>query len=452
MSGKRNLYLEAESGISGDMFAASMLDLGADRKALQRALDSIPEEGFHTEIGTVNKTGIQCCDFRVHLAAKYENHDHDMEYLYGVEDGIGHSHGEEQAHEHGHGEGHMHEHSRGEGHSHEHGEGHGDKHVHRTLQDVREILWQIDMSEQALALADRIFYILAEAEAKAHGKTVDTIHFHEVGAIDSIVDIVTAAVCFESLNIDKVYIPYLFEGGGTVRCAHGLLPIPVPAVLHIAEEYQLSLQMHPEIHGEYITPTGAAIAAAIMTDMALPERIRIVKSGYGAGKREQSRPGFLRAVLFENDAPSAQEIWKLETDLDDCSGEVLGFVMERLFTAGIPEAHYTPIFMKKNRPAWTLTVLCPESLREAAEEIIFEETTTIGIRRVKMERRILEREIVSVDTPAGIVEIKVCSDQSGDLVHGYPEYESVKKAALRSGISFREVYTMAEYAFQSGRE
>lgn len=256
------LYLECYSGISGDMFVASMLDLGASQKVLEEVLASLPLEGYKTEITRVKKSGLDVCDFNVVL--EHDNHDHDMDYLYGE-------------------------------HHHEH---HHHHHEHRHLHDILHIIDHGKMTDGARELAKKIFTILGEAEAKAHGTTLDEVHFHEVGAVDSIVDIVSAAVCFDNLGIDEVYIPVIYEGTGTVNCAHGTLPIPVPAVNNIVSGHHLPMHIDT-LKGELITPTGAAIASAIMTSCELSETFTIKKTGVGAGKRAYERPSLLRAMLIE---------------------------------------------------------------------------------------------------------------------------------------------------------
>jgi hypothetical protein len=263
------------------MAAASLLDLGADEKALRAALDSLPVEGYEIEIRRVKKAGLDVCDFNVKLDASHDNHDHDMAYLYGHE----HQH-QHQEHEHEHG--HAHEHS----HEHAHG------HTHRTFSDIERIIEQAQLSPRAKETTLRIFRILAEAESKAHGVEISEVHFHEVGAVDSIVDIVSVAVCLDTLDITQVIVPYLCEGWGTVRCQHGILPIPVPAVVNIAADNGLSLR-RTGTKGELVTPTGAAIVAATVTDDVLPETYAIQGIGMGAGKREYETPGILRAMLIE---------------------------------------------------------------------------------------------------------------------------------------------------------
>ena len=430
----KTLYLECSSGISGDMTAAALLDLGADKKKLEKVLKSLPVEGFSVKISRVNKSSIDACDFDVILDAAHENHDHDMEYLHGHEKEK-HVH----SHEH-HGDSHEHSGDHMENHTHEHHGTHHGSHEHRGMKEILQILQAADMTENARAIAVKIFSVLAKAEAKAHGVMVDQVHFHEVGAVDSIADIVAVAVCLDDLQVSDVIIPVLCEGQGTVRCQHGILPIPVPAVANIAAQNHLPIKI-TKVQGELVTPTGAAIAAAVATSWELPEKFTVERIGIGAGKRQYECPGILRAMFIRTDAANRDTILKLETNIDDCSGEVLGYLMERLLKAGAKDVHYQPVFMKKNRPAWLLTVLCRPAQKKVLEDIIFRETTTIGIRYTTMERTVLQREICTVDTIYGTVEVKVCRD--GNNVYFYPEYESVAKAAREGDVPYLEVYSEA---------
>ena len=471
-SGKK-LYLECYSGISGDMTVAALLDLGADEKVLLEALESLPVSGFRVEIKRVVKSGIDACDFRVILDKEHENHDHDMEYLHGHEDGhMHHGHQEHEAcgehvhshiheegnghhHDHTHGEsgGHHHDHAHGESgghhhdhiheegrhheHSHVHEHSHHHHHEHRGMREIRQIINQGSMADGAKKLALKIFEILAQAEAKAHNMAIDEVHFHEVGAVDSIVDIVAAAVCLDNLDIHEVIVPMLCEGTGTVRCQHGILPIPVPAVANIMRSHKLPVRI-VDAEGEFVTPTGAAIVAAVRTSETLPKEFAVEKVGIGAGKRNYERPGILRAMVIQDRADDQDVIWKLESNIDDCSGEVLGYVMERLFEAGARDVHYTPVFMKKNRPAWQLNVICAKEDIEKLEQIIFRETTTIGIRRMEMERTVLRREERIVDTVFGPAQVKVC--EARGVKRSYPEYESVARLAGEHQAPFSQVY------------
>ncbi len=311
------------------------------------------------------------------------------------------------------------------------------------------IIKPLDMTENARRLAMKTFIILAEAEARAHGKTRDEVHFHEVGALDSIVDVVSAAVCFDDLGITEVIIPKLCEGKGTIRCAHGILPIPVPAVMNVAAGYHLPIQI-TDLQGELITPTGAAFAAAVMTSDRLPETFYTEAIGYGAGKRKYEWPSILRAMLIRpadgsmegsyisSGKTSSDNIIKLECNIDDSTGEQLGYCMEQLMEAGARDVFYTAIQMKKNRPAYLLSVITDDSHLSEMERIIFTETTTIGIRRQRLERHVMPRKQEEVDTGYGRVIVKVCEENG--ILKAAPEYESVAKAAKKAGVSFSRVF------------
>ena len=463
----KSLYLECYSGISGDMTVAALLDLGADQKVLEEVLKSLLVQGFEIKVRRVKKSGIDACDFDVILDKEIDGHDHDMEYLHG------HVHGSaepEAGHTHG-AAGHSHDEASlthgAAGHSHSH-------HQHRGMNEIRQIIDGAKMTDTARKTALAIFEILAKAEAKAHNVPEDQVHFHEVGAVDSIVDILSVAVCLDNLGITEVIVPVLYEGTGTIRCQHGILPVPVPAVTNIVQQCGLDLKI-TQVQGELVTPTGAAIVAAVRTSNKLPENFVIEKTGIGAGKRTYECPGILRAMLIhaekervpeeenqkneslskknaeaaslENAAGTtdstdfADYIYKLETNIDDCSGEVLGFVMEKLFEAGARDVHYTPVYMKKNRPAWLLTVICREEDIPGMEALIFAETTSIGIRRIRMERTILPRKKIKVMIPFGEVEVKICGPQGAEKC--YPEYESLAKICRKTGISYGEAYQMA---------
>lgn len=270
------LYLECYSGISGDMLTGALLDLGADQEKLEQVLKTIPAQGFDIQISKVLKSGISAVDFDVLLDHEHENHDHDMAYLFGE------TAPEAEEHHHGH-----------DGHHHE----------HRSLQDVLAVIDGTQMTQGAKELADRIFRIVAEAESEVHARPLNEVHFHEVGAIDSIVDIISIAVCFDDLRekeqISYVVVPVLYEGTGTVRCQHGVLPIPVPAVAAIVRKHGIRMHLIPDL-GEFVTPTGAACVAALRTSDQLPAEFVIRKTGLGAGKREYRRAGVVRAMLLED--------------------------------------------------------------------------------------------------------------------------------------------------------
>ncbi len=463
----KTLYLDCTCGISGDMTVAALLDLGAREEVLRATLDSLPVEGYEVKIGRVLKAGLDCCDFDVVLEPGFENHDHDMAYLHG-QDG-GHAHGHDHLHTHPH----AHDHARGRSHPHHHA------HAHRGPADIDAIIDAGEMTPRARALAHRIVDILAHAEAKAHGVPLDEVHFHEVGAVDSVVDIVSVAVAIDDLDIDRVIVPVLKDGRGTIRCEHGVIPVPVPATLNIVEAHGLPLSVC-DVEGELVTPTGAAIVAALEAEHELPARFCVKAVGLGAGKRTYERPSLVRALIIEElsgealdptagfqnaagsttpvplgepnpaeseprptiDAAMRGPIVRLECDIDDASGEVLAYAADRLREAGAREVHWVPIFTKKGRPAWQLQVIAAIEDAERLEGIIFAETTTIGIRRWLCDRTVLERTWTTVPTPLGEVRTKVVTLPDGSL-RAMPEYEDVAAIARRERLPFQTVMNAA---------
>lgn len=478
---RRALIVDGSSGISGDMTVAALLDLGASEEQLLAALDTLPVHGFKVRVSRVAKSGLDACDFDVQLDGEHENHDHDMAWLFGEDGEEGHG---------GHGHCHEHEHCHEHVHCHEHEHGH--HHAHRSLADIHAIIEASGLTQRAKDIAFAVFGELARAEAKAHGATPDTVLLHEVGAVDSIVDICAVAVCLDDLGIHDVIVPSLSEGHGTIRCAHGMMPIPVPAVANLCAAAGIRLVPAP-VHGELVTPTGAAIVAALRTSEELPASYRILATGYGAGKRAyQNTAGVLRVTLAQLDGASEADVEqaaapeqallgtgsravpecaqdahvepavpfaavgdddpeaphvvvKLESDLDDCTGEALGRAIELLMAAGARDAHAVPVIMKKGRPGYQLEVICDESNEEQLRDIIFATTTTIGIRSVKMRRYPLRRRPGEVITAYGPITVKRVVTPGG-IVRTYPEYASVVEASERTGATFQEVFRAAEAA------
>lgn len=392
------LYLEGANGISGDMTVAALLDLGGSREKLEAVLQSLKLDGFDYHISQKSSYSISGCDFDVHL----HHHEHHHE-------------------EHYHG---------------------GHHHEHRHLSDVYEIIDRGEMTDKARMLAKKIFLIVAEAESKAHGCPVEEVHFHEVGAIDSIVDIIAAAVLLDDLGIENVIVRGLSEGQGFVACQHGSLPVPVPAVLNIAEKYGIILRP-TDNNGEMVTPTGIAIAAAVKTLEKLPAAYKVIKTGIGLGKRDFGHANFLRAMIIEDNADNEQ-MYVMETNIDDSTAEELGLAMEKLLAAGAADVHFEPCFMKKNRPAYILRVMTAAKLLPQLEDVIFRNTSTIGLRKYPVERTCMERRIIKVKIDSGEVELKKC--RFGDIVRYYPEYESVRALAETSGVSFRKLFDEARRA------
>ncbi|MBQ8482065.1 MAG: nickel pincer cofactor biosynthesis protein LarC [Alphaproteobacteria bacterium] len=402
------LYFEGACGISGDMTVASLLDLGASREKLDKAVESLHLEGFHYHIKRKNSYSISGLDFDVHL------HHHDEPH-------------EEHYHEHSHGEHHR---------------------EHRHLSDVYAIIDRADITEKARTLAKKIFDIVAEAEAKAHGVDKKEVHFHEVGAIDSIVDIISAAVLLDDLAIDKVIVTGLSEGTGTIMCQHGELPVPVPAVMNIAEAHQIHLRSTANI-GEMVTPTGIAIIAALQPQNELPRIYKIIKSGIGLGKRDFGHANFLRTMIIE-DVQNTDTMFALESNIDDCTAEVLGLAMEKIMKAGAYDVHFEPCYMKKNRPAYILRAITSADKLEAVEYAVFKYTTTIGLRKYPVDRTCMKRKIIKVSLECGEVEVKVSTFK--DIVRYAPEFESVKKLAEATGKDFHFIYNSAQQLAMKNEE
>lgn len=422
MEKEKILYLECYSGISGDMTVGALLDLGASRERLMEELEKLGIGGYHLHFGRTQKCGIDAYDFDVHL--EEEEHDH--------------------THDHDHGHGHDHHHS----------------HVHRNVHDIYQIIDRLE-DEETRRLAKEMFRLVAEAESRAHGLPVDQVHFHEVGAVDSIVDIVGTAVCIRDLGISRVAVSPLSEGRGYVKCQHGVMPVPVPATAGIAAACGLTLRL-TDNEGEMVTPTGAAIAGCLRTEQELPERYIIEKIGVGAGTKDFKNANILRAMILvpEEEEQTEKEqkqsgkaepgfsgtqepdsMYVIETNIDDCSGEALGFLMECLLEEGAADVWYTPAVMKKSRPAYVLHTLCRRAQIEDMEGLIFSHTTTIGIRRYPVERTVLNRRVEEMDLPLGKLAVKVCSFRGEERF--YPEYESIARISRETGMGFAEVYHLA---------
>lgn len=464
----RTLWLDCQAGVAGDMLVAALIDAAEDSEAAERAvrttLAALPVEGFSLEVGRVSKAGISCLDFNVVLDEAHENHDHDMAYLHGHEHACEGDHG----HIHGWESGCGHDHA----HHHDHAGDGAHDHAHRNLADILAIIEAALLTPGAAAFARRAFGILAEAEAEAHGLPVEQVHFHEVGAVDSIADIVAAAVLVDLLGIERTIVPVLVEGRGTVRCQHGVMPVPVPATVGVCRAHGLPLAPC-EVEGELVTPTGAALVAALSPEFVLPERYVVASVGLGAGKRAYERPSILRAMLIEplsgptptfhrgcrgaagEDAPAKPlpssrpaplssetqpptTVCKLECDLDDMTPEQMAYAAERLSEAGAREVHWVPIVAKKGRPAYELQVLCEAQEAAAIEAVVFRETSTLGIRRCIMDRTVLPRRLDVRDTAFGPISVKIAVLPDG-TERATPEYEDCAAAARAAGVPLTAV-------------
>jgi len=324
------------------------------------------------------------------------------------------------------------------------------EHKHRHLADVRRIIENSSVSDAAKELSIRIFTRLAEAEARVHNEPIEKVHFHEVGALDAIVDVVGAAICFDLLKIDRFVSSPLHVGGGMIEMAHGRFPVPPPAVtelLHGVPFYS------GDIKGELLTPTGAAIITTVCEEYGPIPRIKADRTGYGAGTREyENFPNVLRVLVGETEADGAtsQRLWMIETNLDDASPQIVGHVMDRVFEAGALDCYFTPVQMKKNRPGVLLSVLCGASEKEAVMTLLFTETTTLGIRSYEVERRALRRTVVQVETQYGPIDVKV-AHLNGHVVNEMPEFEQCRNAAISADVPLKVVEEAARVALAKSR-
>jgi uncharacterized protein (TIGR00299 family) protein len=436
----KTLYLDLSSGISGDMLVGALLDLGADARQLELKLQDLGLEGYHLHITRGHKAGIAGVKFDVHLAAgpheTAPGHDHDN----------GHSH----PHPHVHSQGPL---------SHSMPPGLG-----RTFADIRQLIEASPLSPWAKGKAVAIFQRLALAEGRIHGVPPEQVCFHEVGALDSIVDIVGACIALELLGRPRLEASPVVDGTGWIECAHGRFPIPAPATVAILGARGIPLSQCQEPH-ELVTPTGAALLAELVETFGPMQNLAAEKIGFGLGTRDnQTRPNALRAILGEvpeTTAPAAGQpaaaaaaaanaihdwqtdaITVLETNLDDINSELLGHLVEKALAAGALDVFYTPIQMKKSRPGVLLSVLCACADADKFTELILLETTAFGVRRYAAERRKLAREWMTVSTPHGQVEVKL-GRLDGRIVQAAPEFESCKRVAEQAKVPLKQVYEAA---------
>jgi len=314
------------------------------------------------------------------------------------------------------------------------------EHVHRHLRDIEKIIDDSLLSLPVKQRSKSIFNRLAEAEAKIHGIDVQKVHFHEVGAMDAIVDVVGACIGFELLGVEHFACSKIHVGSGFAKMAHGTFPIPPPAVAELLKGYPI---YSTDVEGELMTPTGAAIISTVCeTYGAIPE-MKVEQTGYGAGTREyKDFPNVLRFMLGETasvgvlyDGVQTDKLTLIETNIDDISPQILGYVMDRAFDLGALDCWFTPIHMKKNRPATTVSILCQPSAKDTFADLLYRETSTLGVRIGEVQRECLAREFVNVDTQFGSVDVKVAR-RGGEIVNAMPEFEQVKKLALQNGVSF----------------
>jgi uncharacterized protein (TIGR00299 family) protein len=449
----RIAYLDCFSGMSGDMFLGALIDAGVSPELLERTVAGL-NLGAKLEISRVNRSGITATKVDVLVHGEKELPREEFWAKAGAEDSHSHQHQHAHGDEHDDGEAHAHPHSdsRGGGRTggstpHEHGHG-------RSLKEIREIIGHAAISEGARKKALEIFAALGAAEAKIHNNEIESVHFHEVGAVDAIVDIVGAAVGAEALGLDEIVCSPLNVGGGTVTCAHGVFPVPAPATVELlkgAPVYSSAVQV------ELVTPTGAAIVSVLAKRFGAFPEMTLEKSGYGAGTRDFSgQPNVVRLTIGEAAsslaAKTAQEtIAILEANLDDLNPQVFGYVMDRLLEEGALDVFGVPVQMKKNRPGTLLTVLCRPEDAARLTQLIFVETSTLGVRQRLEQRQSLARRWVNVSTQWGDVRIKVAS-MNGTVSHYAPEYEDCRRIASEQRMPLKEVMQAATQAYLRERD
>jgi uncharacterized protein (TIGR00299 family) protein len=406
----RTLYLDCFAGASGDMLVGAMLDCGLDFESLRSELLKLGVEGYELSLRRASRSGISAAKFDVHLT----------------------------------GEPHMREHH----HNHEHSHGHNPQSHHRSLSGIKQIVSSSNLSEQVKQRAQTIFQRIGEAEAKIHNIPIEAVHFHEVGAIDSIVDVVGACVAFDALKIERIISSPLHVGSGTFQCAHGTYPVPGPATAELLKGVPVYSK---DVEGELVTPTGAAIISTLAESYGPMPMIRIERIGYGAGTRDYPKfPNALRAIIgeLEEDAdrtPGAVTV--IEANIDDLNAQVFGYLMEKALAAGALDIFYTPAQMKKNRPGVLLTLLCNPPDRERMCDMIFRETTTLGVRYRNERREILTREFVTVETEYGPIRVKVSRARDGRVMNASPEFEDCRVAAEKNGVGLRDAQAAALKAY-----
>ena len=440
------LYYDCFAGISGDMHLGALIDAGVDPDHLVKELEKLPLKGFRLNIERDHRCGIEGTRVDVVLEGKdHHHHEHDRGHSHDNRHNHDHSHGHDHSHSHGHDHNH--------GHSHSHESGH---HEHRNLHDIEQIISKSTLHEAVKMRAMKMFMLIAKAESKIHGVPVDKIHFHEVGAVDSIVDVTGAAICIEYLKPDLILSSAVELGGGTVRCAHGIMPVPAPATAEILKDVPVKLGSTPH---EATTPTGAAILKANVIEFTDQVRFSPEITAYGIGQRDTEFPNVLRVYLGEKkkdtvisektgekslkEVPYFSNHYMIECNIDDMNPEWYDFVMQKLFSQGADDVFIVPIIQKKNRPAAMLCVLCAGKLRQELTETLLLETTTLGVRSYHVEKQMLRREIETFETSLGEVRIKKAWYKDR-LLKWKPEYDDCRKLANKHNLTLQVIYRTVE--------
>ena len=448
-------------GAAGDMLSAALLELFPDPDAVINRLNSlgIPEVVFEKE--PVFKCGILGTHMKVTVRGEEEesadvmtsgvshdhevhhHHDHDNGHVHGHDHDHSHDHGDHHDHGHSHDHDHAHDHvhDHAHGHSHDHGghhHHHGSGHVHRNLADIRIIIAGLDISDKVRQDIMEVYSLIAEAESNAHGRSVEEIHFHEVGAMDAVADITAVCLMMNELAPEKIIASPVNVGFGNVRCAHGILPVPAPATAWILRGLPVYAG---RTEGELCTPTGAALLKHFASEFGPLPRMRVRQIGIGCGKKDFEQANCVRAMLGET--PDSEEtILELSCNLDDMSPEAVGFAMEELLGAGAVDVFTIPVTMKKSRPGLLLTCMCREPLRETMLGLLFRHTTTLGVREHICNRYTLDRRTETIETPEGTVRIKEASGW-GSSREKY-EYDDLARIARKCGISLAQAARIAD--------
>jgi len=430
----RIAYLECFSGISGDMFLGALVDAGVSPRVLEDTVSALGV-GAKLEISRVMRSGISATKVDVWVDGEKDMPRED----YWAKQDVAvapFANAEHEHHAHAHEHDHHHEHSPAGAHG-----AHTHEHTHHGLTEIRKIISAARISESAKKTATAIFEALGAAEAKIHNVPVEKVHFHEVGAVDAMVDIVCAAVGSEALGVDEIVCSPLNVGGGTVKCAHGTFPVPAPATVDLLKHAPV---YSSGVQAELVTPTGAAIVKTLVRRFAAFPEMKIENSGYGAGSREfAEHPNVLRLVIGEGAAKTeakttSETITLLEANLDDLNPQVFGYVLDRLLEEGALDAFGMPVQMKKNRPGTLLSVMCKPEDAGKLTQLIFTETTTLGVRRRDEVRQILARRWENVRTQWGEVRIKIAS-MNGTVTNYAPEYEDCRRIAAEHHVPLKTV-------------
>lgn len=393
------IYLDCSMGAAGDMLMAALYELLEDKQAFLDMMRSLGLPGIEISAEPAVKCGITGTHMKVLV--------HGSEELDALHD-------------------HLHEHAHEHSHDHEH-------HHHTGLHEIEHLLSHLDLPQTVRDDALAVYHRIAEAESKVHGRPVDQIHFHEVGTLDALADVVGVCLLMHLLAPEKVYASSVHVGSGQVRCAHGILPVPAPATALLLAGVPI---YGGAIQGELCTPTGAALLTHFVTKFGELPAMRLLKSGYGMGTKDFPAANCVRAMLGEQDAPT-EEILELSCNLDDCTGEAIGFAMERLLDAGALDVYWTSVGMKKNRPGILLTCMCRPLDREKMVEILFRHTTTLGVRESAFRRYTLSRESKTIQTPDGDIRVKVSTGYG--VAREKPEFEDLAKIARETGKSLSEL-------------